>query len=257
LLPLLLVTLACAQQPKPAVPADGALESVLPSLAYGPSCLSTVMLQNLAETPVDVELEGHRSSGAVVPLAGRAGRGIHLVPGERGSYQLLIQEEDRGAWVRVRERTPPAVAVSGTTECREGNQLRTAARQVAYPTRNPWFAGDVAGLHGAVISLINVSAGAVRASLCYSSGNLFSVPGETQASWELRPICSAAFEVQVPPFGTRDFPVEREGSSYFSVKTWGDSIVLQMLRPAKEGVQLYTVDSTIKFGSEVPEGYRH
>jgi hypothetical protein len=257
LLPLLLVTLACAQQPKPTVPADGALESVLPSLAYGPSCLSTVMLQNLAETPVDVELEGHRSSGAVVPLAGRAGRGIHLVPGERGSYQLLIQEEDRGAWVRVRERTPPAVAVSGTTECREGNQLRTAARQVVYPTRNPWFAGDVAGLHGAVISLINVSAGAVRASLCYSSGNLFSVPGETQASWELRPICSAAFEVQVPPFGTRDFPVEREGSSYFSVKTWGDSIVLQMLRPAKEGVQLYTVDSTIKFGSEVPEGYRH
>jgi hypothetical protein len=257
LAPLLGAVLAGAQPPKPAVPAGSALQSVLPSLAYGPSCSSTVVLQNLAETPVDVELEGHRSSGAVVPLAGRAGRVIHLLPGERGSYQLLIPEEDSGAWVQVRERGAPAVAVSGTTECREGNQLRTAARQVAYPTRNPWFAGDIAELHGSVISLINVSAGAVRASLCYSSGNLFSVPAETQASRELRPICSTAFEVQVPPFGTRDFPVEREGSSYFAVKTWGDSIVLQMLRPVKEGVRLYTVDSTIKFGGEVPEGHRH
>jgi hypothetical protein len=255
--PLLVAALAGAQPPKPAVPAGSGLESVLPSLAYGPSCSSTVVLQNLAETPVDVELEGHRSSGAVVPLVGRAGRVIHLLPGERGSYQLLIQEEDRGAWIQVRERAAPAVAVSGTTECREGNQLRTATRQVAYPTRNPWFAGDVAELHGSVISLINVSAGAVRASLCYSSGNLFSVPGDTQASRELRPVCSTAFAVQVPPFGTRDFPVEREGSSYFSVKTWGDSIVLQMLRPAKEGVRLYTVDSNIKFGGEVPQGHGH
>jgi hypothetical protein len=257
LLPLLLVTLACAQPPNPAVPAGSALGSVLPSLAYGPSCSSTIVLRNLADTPVDVELEGHRSSGALAPLVGRAGRVIHLAPGERGSYQLLIQEEDSGAWVLVRERTAPAVAVSGTTECREGNQLRTAARQVAYPTRNPWFAGDVADLHGSVISLINVSAGAVRASLCYSSGNLFSVPGETPASRELRPVCSTAFEVQVPPFGTRDFPVEREGSSYFAMKTWGDSIVLQMLRPPKDGVRIYTVDSTITFGGEVPESHRH
>src|ERR1035441_7632713 len=147
-----LAALACSL----AGPARAA-ESVLPSLAYGPSCSSSVVLQNLADTPVDVELAGHRSSGAVVPLAGRAGRVIHLAPGERGSYQLLIQEEDSGAWVRVRERTAPAVAVSGTTECREGNQLRTAARQVAYPTRNPWFAGDVADLHGSMLSLINAS----------------------------------------------------------------------------------------------------
>src|ERR1019366_8500929 len=108
------------------------------------------------DTPVDVELEGHRASGALAPLVGRAGRVIHLLPGEQGSYQLLIQEEDSGAWVRVRERVAPSVAVSGTTECREGIQLRTATRQVAYPTRNPWFAGEVAGLHGSMISLINV-----------------------------------------------------------------------------------------------------
>jgi hypothetical protein len=233
-----------------------AAESVLPSLAYGPSCSSTVVLQNLADTPVDVELAGHRSSGALVPLAGRAGRVIHLAPGERGSYQLQIQEEENGAWVQVRERAAvraaPVVAVSGTTECRQGNQLRTAARQVAYATRDPWFAGDVSDLRGSVIALINVSAGAVRASLCYSAGALFSVPGETPTSRELKPVCSAAFDVQVPPFGTREFPVERQGNSYFSLKTRGDSIVLQMLRPANEGVRIYTVDSTIKFGGEVP-----
>src|ERR1035441_1277350 len=59
--PLLVAALAGAQPPKPAVPAGSALESVLPSLAYGASCSSTVVLQNLAEIPVDVELEGHRS----------------------------------------------------------------------------------------------------------------------------------------------------------------------------------------------------
>src|ERR1035441_3924348 len=158
--PLFLATLAGAQPPKPAVLAGTALEIVLPSLAYGPSCSSTVVLQNLADTPVDVELEGHRASGALAPLVGRAGRVIHLLPGGKGSYQLQIAEEEGRAWVRVRERlaarAAPAVAVSGSTECRAGNQLRTAAREVAYPTRNPWFAGDVAELRGSVISLINV-----------------------------------------------------------------------------------------------------
>jgi hypothetical protein len=237
----------------------------VPSLAYGPFCSSTVVLQNLAGKPVDVELEAHRSSGALVPLAGHPGRAIHLLPGTQGSYQLQIplqkDEEDSGAWVVVREhaaaaRATPAVAVGGTVECRLGNQLRTASREVAYPTRNPWFASETAELGGAVISLINVSADTVRASLCYSAGNLFSVPGEAQDSRELKPVCSAAFEVQIPPFGTKDFPVTREGTSYFSLKTRGESIVLQMLRPAKEDVRLYTVDSSIKFGSEVPDPKR-
>ena len=248
-----LAALACSL-PGLAAPAD----SVLSALAYGSSCSSTVVVQNLADTPVDVELEAHRSSGALVPLAGLAGRMIHLAPGEQGKYQLQIQEEESGAWVQVRERAAaratPTVAVSGTTECRQGNQLRSAPRQVVYPTRNAWFAGEVTELRGAVISLINVSAGTVRASLCYSMGTLFSVPGETAASRELKPVCTTAFDIQVPPFGTRDFPVEREGNTYFSLKTRGDSVVLQILRPSNEGVRIYTVDSSIKFGGEVTEG---
>jgi len=44
--------------------------------------------------------------------------------------------------------------------------------------------------------------------------------------------------------------VEHEGNSHFSMKTEGDAIVLQMLRPLETGVKIYSVDSTIKFGGE-------
>ncbi len=49
------------------------VESVLPALSYGQSCWSTVDLQNLGDRVVIVEIEGHRSTGALVPLAGRPG----------------------------------------------------------------------------------------------------------------------------------------------------------------------------------------
>lgn len=161
----------------------------------------------------------------------------------------------------MRERIPspqlsPVIAVSGATECVIGNQLRTTAREVAYPTRNPWFSGDVAGIRGEVISLINASERAAKASACYSSGGLFSLPSETHTP-ELTPICSTAFKAQIPPFGARQFPVEREGSSHFTLKTEGSAIVLQMLRPLEASVKVYTVDSTIKFGSEVPKSTRN
>ena len=245
-----------AQVAGPPQPAGAVAESVLPLLAYGPSCTSAILLRNLGDGPADVELEGHRASGGLAPLAGQAGRVVHLAAGAEGSYQLDIPEKDTGAWVRVRERTAahgrPAVAVHGTAECREGNQLRAVARQVAFPTRDPWYGGDVAGLHGAVLSVLNSSAAAARATVCYSSGNLYSVPGETQASRELQPVCSSSFEVQIPPYGTRYFPVESEGNVWVSLRTRGDAVVLQLLRPATEGVRTFSVDSSIKFGGEVP-----
>ena len=85
------------------------------------------------------------------------------------------------------------------------DRLKSVARDVVYPTRNPWFSGDVAELSGALVSMINTSERAVTASLCYSAGNLFYVPG-SKPSAELSPLCSAAFDVQVPPFGAREFP---------------------------------------------------
>src|ERR1039458_3956033 len=72
--------------------AGSAADSVLPSLAYGPYCSSTVSLQNLADTAVDVELVAHRSSGALVPLTGHARKVVHLSAGERASYRLRSEE---------------------------------------------------------------------------------------------------------------------------------------------------------------------
>jgi hypothetical protein len=99
-----------------------------------------------------------------------------------------------------------------------------------------------------VISFINTSERAAKAAACYSAGGLYSVP---ERGTELLPVCSAAFEVQIPPFGSREFPVERDGSSHFSLKTVGDAIVLEMLRPVEANVRVYEVDSSIKFGEEV------
>jgi hypothetical protein len=105
-------------------------------------------------------------------------------------------------------------------------------------------------MHGNLISLVNTSELAAQASLCYSAGNLYSVPGNGRATGELTPICSASFDVQIPPFASRQFSVEHDGNSHFSMKTQGEGIVLQMLRPLETGIKVYSVDSTIKFGGE-------
>lgn len=231
------------------------MASVVPALVYGPNCSSTIQLQNLSDRMVTVEVEGHRESGALVALAGIPSTTIHLDPHEQGSYRLSIEEETTAAWATVREKVPspdlsPAVAISATAECTAGNQLRTAARGVAYPTRNPWFSGDVAEMHGNLISLINTSESPVRASACYSSGGLYSVPGSGGTPGSLRPICNASVDVQVPPFNSRQFPVARDGSSHLSLKTQGKAVVLEMLRPLGEDLHVYEVDSSIKFGEE-------
>jgi hypothetical protein len=229
--------------------------SVLPSLDYGPSCWSSVTLQNLGDRVVAVDMESHRAGGGLVALEGLAQMTLKLEPGERASYRLAITDETGEGWLKVREKVPApqlshVVAVLGATECVVANQLRTTARTLSYPTRNPWFSGDIEEMHGNMISLVNTSERPAIASLCYSSGNLYSLPGGAHPTPDLAPICSSAFQVQVPPFGTKQFPVEREGSSHFDIKTQGEAIVLQMLKPLEAGVKVYSVDSTIKFGGE-------
>jgi hypothetical protein len=249
---LLLLVLAL----RPATPTqpDRLIESVLPSMAYGPSCWSSLDLHNLGDRAVLLEVESHRASGALVPLVGYPAMSVRLNAGERASYRLEIPEETAEAWVKVREHIPqqlsPIVAIAGTTECVSENRLQTTSREVAYPTRNPWFSGDIEEMRGNIISLVNTSERAAEASLCYSEGNLYSAPSQEASIPQLRPICSHAFEVQIPPFGARQFPVERNGATHFSMKTHGASIVLQMLRPITTGVKIYSVDSTIKFSGE-------
>ena len=235
------------------------VESVVPALAYGPRCSSTVALQNLSDRPVVVDVEPHRASGALVAITGHPEITIRLSARERSSYKLEIEEETESAWVKVRERVPsprlsPVVAITGETDCVIGNQLRSAGRWVVYPTLSPWFSGDVTDLPGGLLSLINTSEHAAKASACCSSGGLYSTPGGTRTGAELMPICTTSFEVQIPPFGAREFPVAWGGTSHFSLKTQGAAIVLEMLRPVDLSVKMYKVDSTIQFGSEVPAG---
>lgn len=252
ILPAILLFLGCVATSPAAAPQERVVESVLPALAYGPTCWSTLDLHNLGERAVTLEVEAHRASGALVALVDHPRVIVSLDPGQTVNYRLDIQEETGDAWVKVREQVPsprlwPVVAVAGTSECTVDNQLRTTAREVAFATRNPWFSDDVSKIPGNVISLVNTSERASKASLCYSAGNLYSVPNRTPADAELAPICSELLEVQVPPYGARQFPVVREGNSHFSLKTDGSAIVLEMLRPLATGVKVYTVDSTIKF----------
>lgn len=230
------------------------VESVLPSLDYGPECWTRVNLQNLGDRAVVVEIESHRASGALVALEGLAQMTQRLNPGEQASYRLEIPDETGEAWVKLREKVPSprlsaVIALSGTTECLADNQLRSTKREVAFPMRDPWFSGDLANMHGNLISMVNTSERPARASLCYSAGNLYSVPSHAHPTPELMPICSS-LDVQVPPFGSMQFPVERDGNSQFSIKTQGEGVVLQMLRPIETGVKVYSVDSTIQFGGE-------
>ncbi|HEX5230011.1 MAG TPA: hypothetical protein VFW44_20000 [Bryobacteraceae bacterium] len=246
---LLLISSAyAADQPR-------VVTSILPSLDYGPPCWSTVILANLGDRVVTAEIEAHRAGGGLVGLADLKEMVLHLAPGERQSHRLEIADESGIGWLKVRERIPspnlsPVIAVSGLSECTIDNQLRSTPRQLSYPTRNPWFSGDIEQMQGNLITVVNTSERAAQASLCYSQGNLYSVPGAAQAKPDLSLVCSKSFEVQIPPYATRQFPVHRDDSTHFEIKTLGEAIVLQMMRPVTAGVKVYSVDSTVKFGGE-------
>jgi hypothetical protein len=234
---------------------DRLVTSILPSLDYGPDCWSTVTISNLGDRTVTVDLEAHRSGGGLVGLDGLASMILHLAPGEHLAPRLAITDESGAGWLKISEHVPsanltPVVAVSGVSECTVANQLRSTPRQLSYPTRNPWFSGDIEDLSADMITVVNTSERPAQASLCYSQGNLYSVPNDAHPNDELKLVCSDSFNVLVPPYATRQFPVHRGDSTHFSVKTIGDAIVLQMLRPVAAGVKVYSVDSTVKFGGE-------
>jgi hypothetical protein len=180
---------------------------------------------------------------------------LAFAPHQRRIFRLGGQREAGNAWVGVWEADPPGtlpeLAVEGSIECLAGDQLRTVPRSAALAMRNPWLTGLAADLEGAMIAVVNVSAKAARADLCYSAGNLYYVPAE-MPDGRLARLCSWSEEVALPPFGSREFPLEHEGSTEFSMHTRGESIVLLVLRPVAAGLRVYRVDSTIRFGSEAP-----
>ena len=175
---LLLISLAAAVH---AADQGRVVTSILPSLDYGPSCWSSVTLTNLGDRLVTVEMEAHRASGGLVGLAGIERNGAASEPRRTRLTPPGNRDESGAGWIKVRERIPspklsPVIAVSGLSECTVENQLRSTPRQLSYPTRNPWFSGDVEEMQGNMISVVNTSERAAQASLCYSQGNLYSVP---------------------------------------------------------------------------------
>lgn len=224
------------------------LDSVVPELAAGPVCASRVELRNLGANTIEVSLEAHLDSGALVPLDGQRGLFVRLEAGQRSSFQFAPGDAIAKGWVKL--RALPVVALSGAVECTEGDRLRTVPRQVAFAMRDPWFDGDVAGLRGAEVLIVNTEARPAAAQACYSAGSLYSVPGE-RGSLPLQPVCSAVWETQLAPFATVRVPIEREENTHFSLRTRGAAVVLEMLRPLEGSTRLFTVDSNIHFGEEV------
>jgi hypothetical protein len=239
---LVAVSALCAGQPR-------VIESVLPGLEYSAACTSSIELSNLSARTVRVAVEGHHATGGLATLTGRSGMQVELAA--LGHVSLRFENGNGAGWAKVRETVPGgesvAVAVRGSTECVAGEQLRAVGREAAFPTASPWFSGEVAELAGSEIALINTSDAAVTATGCYSSGTLVA-----QGGGQLAPVCSESFRVQVPPFGTRQFPVRVGESTHFAIRTQGRGIVLQMMRPVEATVRLFRVDSSVQFGSEVP-----
>ncbi|MEI9973721.1 MAG: hypothetical protein WDO73_17725 [Ignavibacteriota bacterium] len=101
-LPILLAMLAAAQ----ANGQERQVESVVPALAFGGKCTSSITMQNLSDRFVLADVEAHRPGGALAPIFGHPAIAMRLAPGEKSSYKPQIDEETRGAWVRIRERVP-------------------------------------------------------------------------------------------------------------------------------------------------------
>jgi hypothetical protein len=66
------------------------IPTIVPWLAYSSSCWSAVELQNLGDRGVAVEVEAHKSSGALAPLVGRSGIQVRLNAGEQAEYKLQL-----------------------------------------------------------------------------------------------------------------------------------------------------------------------
>lgn len=227
--------------------------SVLSPLAYGPSCWSTVAVQNLGTREVAVNVEGHKGSGALVALVGSPSVAVTIAPAQKLMLRLQVPgEESPEGWVRVIETSPeaqgPVVAVSGETECLVNDKLTTVFQTVAFPTLNPWLTADVKDLPGRLVMILNTSNEPATAKACYSSGTTATLPRKNGTGGDPIPVCTETAVMQIPPFGTRTVPVTREGTSQFSIETRGESLVLRMLLPQSSGMKTYKVDSTIRFG---------
>ncbi len=227
--------------------------SILLPLSYGERCWSSVALHNVRDQAVDVEVEAHDGSGALVALEGAPTIPLHLAAGQKMSLRLQVDgQESAEAWIKVTERGAGAgagtgVAVSGSSECAAENQLTTVPGAVAFPSRDPWLEGDIEELQGKFVLVLNAGATAAAVGVCYSNGSQVEVPGRRGGGGEAKPVCRSMRSIHLPPYALALLPVERDGSSNLTVRTAGAELVLQVLKPRPGKTRLFTVDSSIVF----------
>lgn len=235
---MFLILVSCAQ----------AQQSVLFPLMFSETCWSNVTLQNVSDADADVRLTAHKSTGALVPLTGAPSSRLMLAAGAKIRFRLQVEgEEDRQAWVQMSERGPPSIALSGAVECLDPNGLKAVASSVLFPARNPWIRGDVADFQAGEVWMLNASAAAASASLCYSNGSYTQLPDGAKPT----EICADEEELFLPPFGMRTAPIVKNGNTRFSLRATGEAVALRLVITGTEKQKQFSVDSTIQY-SGVP-----
>ncbi len=251
--PLLLGLLAWAAAGAAPGEERTAFVSVLIPLTYGERCWLTVSLENLRTQAVEVEVQGHDGSGALVGLEGAPTIPLVLEAGQKASLRLQVDgQESAEAWVKVTERgagasLAPGVAVSGTSECTARDEITTVPGAVAFPSRNPWLEGDVEELQGKMVLVLNSDATAAAVRVCYSNGSQVEMPAERGRGGGTMPVCRLTRSIHLPPYGLELLPVERDGSTRLTVRTTGAALVLEVLKPRPGKTRVFTVDSSIVF----------
>lgn len=232
-----------------------AVVSVLSPLAYGPHCWSSVKLQNLGDRNVTVRVEGHKGSGALVALGGADSIVVKLAPAGEKTLRLDVPgEESPEGWVKITEfflpAETPVLSTSAQTECTDGDQVTTVPQTAAFPTRDPWLAGDLADFRGRTALVLNASFETAVVRVCYTHGVTVTNPAG-RAGTEPVALCNASVLRQIPPFGTTTVSLEYEGNSAVAVTTRGSSIVLRLLLPQSGTTRTYAVDSAVTFDEVV------
>jgi hypothetical protein len=146
----------------------------------------------------------------------------------------------------------PALAISGVTECISSNKMLSAERRVAYPIANAWLSGTSETFAGEIVLAVNLSETPATEHVCGASTGYYELPVGSDGRSRLHPICGIEFEVQIAPFNAPRFPIEGPPGSKFLLETQGAQMVLQVLKPLNVSVQLYSVDSRIRFDEERP-----
>lgn len=242
--------------------ADG---QVLYPLRYSPSCTAVVTIRNTGAKQIEFSASAHSMDGGV--MAFTTAVPMRLQGGVELTLRLRAEGEAGTAWAMVREAMGsgglPALAASGWTECAEGNELASVKASTVFPTENPWveLASDGESREAKEVWVVNASAEAARARVCFSSGVYTE---RTDGGGRAELVCGETREVFLGPFSARTVPVSRatstgaskDGSARFRLTSEGERLGILPAPASETVVRKFAAESRIRFGEPVPEKTR-